>query len=240
MNRPKILLVGAQHGDERLGPRLQRFISKNRELYRSVDYICGNPKAYRQNVRFIETDLNRSYDTLPAATYEQKRAQKILSKIADTNYDYILDIHTSRAKVGRFFLTTSLNSAIKDIVKASNIDRVAIMSPEIANCSLIGQVPNVISVEYERGLSETSQAIKEVSEILDNLLNKAALADRQPRQREVFYVNHKIPVGSMLSSKAQNFERTPQGFYPVIFNPTGGSYKTYLGFAANKKEKIVI
>lgn len=232
MNTPRILIVGAQHGDERLGPRIQRALQKDSVKYANVDYLCGNPRAYRKNIRFTETDLNRSYDTIPAKTYEQKRAQKILRRITAKRYDYVLDVHTSRADVGRFFLATHVTGAVARIVAASPFERIAIMPPHIADCSLIGQVPQAISVEYDRRLADKPQALQEMLQLIDNLLQ----GNQQPRERQLFYVTGKIPLDSGIRPDSQNFELCQQGFYPVIYRPSGGSYTQYKGFAATKME----
>jgi hypothetical protein len=232
----RILIVGAQHGDERLGPRLDRFLRSDKTgRFKNVDYICGNPRAFRRNVRFTETDLNRSYDTLPAKTYEEKRAQKILRIIAQGNYDYVLDVHTSRADVGRFFLATNLQGPVAQVIAASSFKRVAIMPPHIADCSLIGQVPQAISIEYDRRIIRTKQTLEELVMLLENLLN----GKTNPAPREIFYVKEKIPLGSDISYEAKNFELSQQGFYPVIF-ARKSSYTAYKGFAAYEKTTAVL
>jgi hypothetical protein len=235
--KPRILIVGAQHGDERLGPRLRRFLLHNAsDRFENVDYVCGNPRALRQNVRFVESDLNRSYDATLPQTYEQRRAQKILRHIAAGRYDYVLDVHTSRADVGRFFLATHLSGPTRQVVAASRFDRVAIMPPHIADCSLIGQVPQAISIEYDRRLARTQLALRECVELLENLSQGVSL----PRKREIFYVDGQIPLTSDLGPSARNFERCQLGFYPIIYRPSGGSYSAHKGFAAHKKEVKII
>jgi hypothetical protein len=236
MKTPRILIVGAQHGDERLGPRLNRFLRADTSgRYATVDYLCGNPRALRRNVRFTETDLNRSYNTLPAKSYEERRAQKILRIIRAGNYDYVLDVHTSRADVGRFFLATHLDGAVARIVAASNFERVAIMPPHIADCSLIGQVPQAISVEYDRRLTRTKQTLTEMVQLLDNLLAGRAVQ----RSRDIFYVTGKIPLDNPISYEDKNFALSAQGFYPVIFAQRS-SYTAHKGFAADRKETVVL
>jgi hypothetical protein len=233
-NKPRILIIGAQHGDERLGPQLYRFLKKDPRRYASVDYLCGNPKAYRQGVRFIESDLNRSFVPNPK-TYEQKRAQKILTIIAAGKYDYVLDIHTAREEVGRLFIATRLDDTMERIIAASRIERVAIMPPKIANCSLIGNVPNAISVEYERQLAGKRQTLRELKELIDNLLYS-----QTARPREIFYVEGAIPLTSEVNKRAKNFELCEEKFYPVIFGPGNTAYTEHKGFAARKKELQII
>jgi succinylglutamate desuccinylase len=82
--KQSILTVGAQHGDEKLGPLVWQHLNKHRpDLLTSVDYICGNPKAVSKNIRYIESDLNRSYSPSKSSnlSYEEKRAQEILGFI---------------------------------------------------------------------------------------------------------------------------------------------------------------
>lgn len=232
-HRPRILIVGAQHGDERLGPRLQRFMKNDVSgRYASVDYLCGNPRAYRRNVRFTETDLNRSYGVETPRTYEEKRARKIMQRITNGNYDFVLDIHTSRADVGQLLLAAHLESPVLRIIGASDIDRIAIMPVHIAACSLIGAVPQAVSVEYARDIAHTRKALHEVMCLIDNLLaGKTAV-----REREVYRVADTIPSNTKLSANDKNFAMSSQGFYPIIYRSSGGSYKTYKGFAAPTRE----
>jgi len=235
---PRILIVGAQHGDERLGPRLNRFLKRDTSgRYATVEYMCGNPRAFRQNVRFTETDLNRSYTADPPRTYEEKRAKEILRVIEQGGYDYVLDVHTSRPAVGRFFIATHIGGSVAHIIAASDFERVAIMPPDIAGCSLIGRVPQAIAIEYDRRISRSKQTLKELVSLLDNLL---VSTPNRPRPREIFYVDGTIPLDSGIANDAKNFERCNQGFYPVIFTPRNGSYRAHHGFRAGRKETRVL
>ena len=234
--RPHILIIGAQHGDERLGPRLDRFLkSDTTGRFATVDYLCGNPRAYRRNVRFTETDLNRSYGVAHPASYEEKRAHKILQIIEAKKYDYVLDIHTSRADVGHFFLATHLQGPVRKVIAASSFRRIAIMPPHIADCSLIGQATQAISIEYDCRLARNKRTLQELVSLLNNLLADVS----ELHQREVFFVRGRIPADSTISYEAKNFKLCKQGFYPVIF-ARNGSYATYKGFAADKKETQLI
>jgi hypothetical protein len=235
MDKPRILIVGTQHGNERLGPRLKRYIAKHPQKYASVDYLCGNPRAFRANVRFIETDLNRSYDPKgEPATYEERRAQKVLEFIRRGNYDYVFDVHTSYTDVDRFFLAASTNAAVSSVVAASTINRLVIMPPHIADCSLIGQVPQAISIEYNRDLAVTRRALDELVALLENLLEGKSLS----LPREIFPVTEKIPMHVELKPQTPNFRLTKHGFYPVLIGPN--TYVGYKGFAAYERQEVVL
>jgi hypothetical protein len=233
--KPRILIIGAQHGNERLGPRLKRYITRYPERYETVEYLCGNPRAFRANIRFMEADLNRSYDPVGRpSTYEEKRAQKILRYIREGNYDYVFDVHTSYTDVDRFFLATSAEGPISDIVAASTIQRLVVMPSHIADCSLIGQVPQAISIEYNRDLAVTGAALRELVTLLDNLL----VGRRLDLARDIFPVREKIPMHIELQPRTPNFRMSRHGFYPVLIGPN--TYVGYKGFAAYYKETAIM
>lgn len=230
---PKILLVGTPHGNERLGPRLRRYLTRHEpRLLAQVDYLCGNPKAFRQNVRYIESDFNRSFGAAEPLTYEQRRARKVLERIEAGGYDYVLDLHTTVAKTDRFFLAAKLTLPVRQIVGASRLQRVVVMPPHIADCSLIGNVPQAISIEYNHMVAKTPQAIEELMEILHNLLQGA----QQAIPREFYYVKDKISLDAPLEKEAANFVQSRLGYYPVLLDE--GSYGTYRGFAAPHRERV--
>ncbi|MDO8497412.1 MAG: succinylglutamate desuccinylase/aspartoacylase family protein [bacterium] len=91
----KLLFVICTHGDELAG--LNLFLhypyGKNEKVEWKV--MVGNPMATLTNLRFTETDLNRSFNAKKARSYEEKRAE-ILKKIF-ANYDVVCDIHTTTA-----------------------------------------------------------------------------------------------------------------------------------------------
>lgn len=82
------------HGDELAGLQLflQHPYGKNSKVEWKV--VIGNPEAITLNKRFIETDLNRSFNAKQAKSYEEQRAE-ILKKIFPS-YDVLYDIHTTQ------------------------------------------------------------------------------------------------------------------------------------------------
>lgn len=236
MKKYRVLIVGAQHGNELLGPHLWDYISQERpDLLASVEYVCGNPEARRQNTRFIETDLNRSYapSSDEKLTYEQERAQEILQLIRTGKFDYVLDMHTTTADVGSMFVTVRLGGAVAEIINSSTITKIAYMPPAIGVQSLIGQVPQAVSVEVNKDLAQTPELIQEMALLVENLTN----GTQQPVQtREVYSIQNTIPLTTELDRSTRNFEKTAQGFYSVLFGEI--TYTQHRGFAADKVEVI--
>ena len=225
----RILIIGAQHGDERLGHKLYHYL-RSSHSHVAIDFLCGNPKAYRLNIRFTETDLNRSYNVSAPRSYEEKRARKVLQDIAAGNYDFVLDIHTSRSDCDMFLIAASTNPVVKRIISATTMDRVTIMPKHIAKGSLIGNIDNAVSIEVARNIENHPQTLARLARIVGNLSNGAS---EPSMQRRLFYVDGTITNDVSINRSAKNFEKCNLGFYPVIFRYEGGSYSSYRGFRAS-------
>lgn len=233
----RILIIGEQHGNERLGERIWRYISKYYPALTSdIEYMTGNPKAKRQNTRFIESDLNRSYiDGNDSPTYEQKRAQYILQSVRSGAYDYVLDLHTTTAEIASMFVTVRLEKTQRQVINASGISKIVFMPEHIGKQSLIGNVPQAISIEVNEKLARTRKFLEELSSLLGHL---AGGGESDPQSRTVYYVDSLIANDVRLDGDVHNFERTKQGFYPILIGEK--HYTQYQGFAANKAEDVQI
>eukprot|EP00529_Nitzschia_sp_RCC80_P020200 CAMPEP_0113489328 /NCGR_PEP_ID=MMETSP0014_2-20120614/26472_1 /TAXON_ID=2857 /ORGANISM="Nitzschia sp." /LENGTH=427 /DNA_ID=CAMNT_0000383061 /DNA_START=344 /DNA_END=1627 /DNA_ORIENTATION=+ /assembly_acc=CAM_ASM_000159 len=132
-----VAVVGGTHGNEYTGvfcvKALQRVIEKaeknnegNKELFPfKIQALIGNPVAFQQNKRFVDTDLNRqfAYNALQTSSsllkssspsqlsVEQKRAQELNELLGpklfdddddqgDAKTDVIIDLHTTTASMG--------------------------------------------------------------------------------------------------------------------------------------------
>ena len=93
---PTVVLLKKTHGDEIGGEMvvdvvMDRLISISRgSLYWGV----GNPLASERNVRFVDSDLNRSYGKSASSGYEGQRAAELKPLLSQA--DYLLDIHSFR------------------------------------------------------------------------------------------------------------------------------------------------
>lgn len=104
METPKVLFLGATHGDEHVGVRALCTVSEHSP---HLEWMIGNPPAYRANTRIYGGDLNRSAPGSPyAEEYAPRRAWEILEKAK--NYDWCVDIHGTTAKSGIFIILTKL------------------------------------------------------------------------------------------------------------------------------------
>ena len=145
----KIAVIQNTHGDEINGLHFPSF----------VDVFVGNPQAKEKGVRFIESDLNRSFNG-KTDTIEERRAvelKKILSP-----YDFVLDIHSTISGKTNAVISTKLTSLEWHVGRklAENF----IYFPLMTN-SLIHHVKNGVALELggKEDLGVYQQAI-------DNLL----------------------------------------------------------------------
>lgn len=109
---PLFLIFGGIHGNEPSGIKALQNVFKELEntkpdIKGTVVGIIGNRQALKQNVRYIDEDLNRVWTkeslAKPSSTYEQKEMMAIIDVIQhlDREIDYtdryFLDCHTTSA-----------------------------------------------------------------------------------------------------------------------------------------------
>lgn len=237
----KILLLGSQHGDELLGDKLYTHIQAHyKHLLPHITFKIGNPRAHAAGVRFIESDLNRSYNG-NGLTYEEKRAEYLRVYIRDGGFDLILDLHTTVCNQSPCFITHTIREETKPFLRASHIERVVLLSDPVIRSSLDSVNPSVIALEVAN------------SDITDTFLDNLCKDLERYTEGSVQYATKKIyDVPSLLLKKEVpeeqlkslvNFQPTPQGFIPILVGTSVGSYaKTthYLGFKATKETTITV
>lgn len=138
----KILVVGGLHGDEPTGIELVEALSDHSK--QGITALLGNPEAVRQNKRFIETDLNRSFTSDTSTSLEEKRAVEIKRELG--GYDIILDFHNTKAAgTTCAIVVTEPNELHRKLAVHFGFKRIVIMPP---SGSLLSQYPETaISLE---------------------------------------------------------------------------------------------
>ena len=110
----KIAIVGGTHGNELTGvytiEKLARFPERLARYGFEVVTLLANPQAIAANRRYIDRDLNRSFDNddlaNPALTgYEDSRAREIAQTLKQV--DLIIDLHSSTSQMGLTILPSS-------------------------------------------------------------------------------------------------------------------------------------
>jgi succinylglutamate desuccinylase len=110
----RVAIVGGTHGNELTGVYLVDKFDRSPELLQRDSFECitliANPQAVTANRRYIDRDLNRSFDNgdlvnLELTSYEEQRAKEIAAQL--TNVDLIIDLHSSTSNMGLTILPSS-------------------------------------------------------------------------------------------------------------------------------------
>lgn len=157
-----ILIVGGLHGDEPSGIEVAKYFRKN--TYSHIHSIIGNPEAIKQNIRFVGTDMNRSFQAKTYISIEEKRAKEIKKLLY--KYDLIIDIHNTRAPHTTCAITTCTPNNLH-ILLANYFcfSKIVIMPP---SGSLIAQNPDK-AISLEIALDDTEKFSKEY--LIKKLIN---------------------------------------------------------------------
>ncbi len=130
----RILAIISTHGNELLGPNLLAYmLAKRSKLLENMEFIMANPRAYAKNVRYTESDLNRSYG-LGLDTYEGQRAKTIEERIRLLKPELVLDFHATTAEQPNILITADKNnevvqrfinsSAVKDVLAVEPLNNI--------------------------------------------------------------------------------------------------------------------
>lgn len=124
------LFIGATHGNERVGVDALALLQQEK---RNFDWIIGNPRAFVQNIRFTEKDMNRcGLGNLNSDIYEERRAAEIQAIAKE--YTYTIDIHGVNQATETFLLITNPKKENLRLASFFDIDKVIIwpsITPEM-------------------------------------------------------------------------------------------------------------
>ena len=114
-----LVLVGSTHGNEWTGAYLLKHLETNKDILASkffhTHYLFANEKAFENSTRYVERDLNRSFnfaDRKQDIHHEEKLARKLRSQISalSNNEEYLLvDMHTTTADMGTTLIVDNLS-----------------------------------------------------------------------------------------------------------------------------------
>ena len=110
MTEKKILIVSGTHGNE-LNPvwaakKFRKLINTSSQS-KTLEFILGNPKALKEGLRYIDVDLNRSFNVLKTASnqnfYEVNRSEYLINEYGFQGTKacpIVVDLHTTTSCMG--------------------------------------------------------------------------------------------------------------------------------------------
>ncbi len=233
----KILLLGFHHGNEQLGKHLYTYIRSRRpDLLHHTHYLVANPRAMARGVRYLESDMNRSY-TGEGTTYEERRAAQVLRQIRQHNYALVLDLHTTTCNQPPCFIAAD-PLANGGFLMASSIAKVVHMKHPVVETSLIGNYQRAVSIEINEEEAKQPQTL----DALCNDITRFLRGEIYREEKEVYEVTDllkKSEISEQRAAKLRNFTRASDGFYPVLVGENSYKKQTdYLGFKASRYLKV--
>lgn len=234
----KTIFVVGVHGNEQAPVRvIRKFKGK-------VNYVVAHKLVLKKRVRFIETDLNRSFPGNSSGALEERLAAKLLLKLKKA--DEVVDIHTATCSTPPFLIMTKLTKKHFDLVKRLEIKRVVYMKKSIASGRALIDHVNV-GVTLEAGYDKSKKTKEIIDQVLDSYrpgkksLDKkeyfsvfTILKKREENERLVESIKsfRLVKRGAMLSHGDGYVRRSMVAFYPIL--PREKSYKRILCLAARR------
>jgi len=224
----KILIVTMQHGNEVFGQTIINHFNGS-----NIDTVIANPKAYEQRKRFIETDMNRSYNRDGQKSYEEKRADEV-RELAE-KYDFVIDIHTTTADIDFVPIIARLNGQVKQALSHLPGKNVAQMEFAGAEHSLIGSIDNSISIEFNEEYAKTSEALSIVAALVMGLENDT---HGSSLDKTLYHITGTISEDTNIDNESNFRFSDMHKFYPFLIGEK--NYKGYLGFYAKKTTQLTL
>jgi succinylglutamate desuccinylase len=209
-----LAIVCCLHGNERFGLE----VCKNQSFF---PFFIANKKALKENKRFIDSDLNRSFPGKTCGNHEERIAFNLLNKLK--NFNYVLDFHSSSNYSPMFGIITKPNSEKIEFAKRLRLKKLVIM-PEFFACgkSLIDFVHCGISIEV--GPHNREENIDEA-----DLLIKNFIKNKLNEHMEIFEVFNIIKKNKK-NILINNFDNISKG--QIIAKDSSGNQTAYYDFTA--------
>jgi succinylglutamate desuccinylase len=202
----KILFSCCTHGDEKIGHLVLEKFDAGKNDFFEWQSILSNPKAYQQNTRFVDQDLNRSFpgSDSPDANYEQKRAFEISKIIQD--FDFVIDFHQTTAVMDDVIFINSENPAVMDMCEFFEAPNVVILNSSFGgkNRLLIDMCEGGIAIEYHR--SSTADEEERILKDVENLIARK----KSKVKKSKYQLIGKVPMTKNSDLNWQNFQELSQ------------------------------
>ena len=126
-----IVVVGATHGNEPAG--VKAMVAFHRQVLNGdahlesgkVSLLLGNPRAFEQDQRYFDWDLNRSFNKPNSTTIEGRRATEIIQYLElNSHMAALLDLHS--VSIGDFKICVYEKNNSQSLEMAVNISEIAL------------------------------------------------------------------------------------------------------------------
>ena len=245
---PRVVVAGAVHGDEPCGARaIERFLAEDHDVQRPVKFIVLNEPALAENVRYIDTDVNRTLPGDPMSDlYERRLAYDFINEIVGC---VGLGLHSTVSYDRPFGSNANPNERKRGLFTSlSLLDNVVDFTP-VTRGNRCVDLPQF--VDLEAGEQWSDQAAENAYNCMMDFLKFTGVLDDEVKRTETteyrvfdFYRKEEEHNYHFL---AENFELVEEGeiyasqngenviaeqdFYPVLFSDEG--HENLFGYHAS-------
>jgi len=181
INHPRILVNICSHGNEILGLKIEKLFKNIKIINGSITFNIGNQEAVDKKVRFIDSDLNRSFPGKKNGNKEEVIAYNIMKYIK--HFDYLIDIHSTVSGLKNSIIVEDYSIKVKKIISVcKNADTVLVMSAtsgsSIFRTCVADKIPGIAfeygdnSIETARRTFEDLISILSYLKVVDPRINK--------------------------------------------------------------------
>jgi succinylglutamate desuccinylase len=217
--KKKFLVIVATHGDEAFSLPIVKKIEK--KFPNEFDYIIGNPKALKENKRFIDVDLNRvAPGKEKSSFYEEKRAKEIMQKSRD--YSFTIDIHGTVSSSDIFTIVTNPTPQNMFLAYSLPIKKIVIWGSK-NNGRQTGPLSRFVDcgVGLECGPKDSLGIKKKLENILDDFLSRKNKISTNDKELYQVFGSVKNSELKNIKIKLKDFKEVSlngQKFFPLLVN----------------------
>jgi len=250
---PEVAVVGGIHGDEPCGVRaVERLLADDPDVERPVKLVVANEEAIDRGVRYVDADLNRSFDE-PATdggtanyVHEHALARELADELAGCT---ALAIHSTQSHAEPFGIVDGTDEPVPSIcpylsiVALVDVDQTVEGRPFALEADM---------VEVEAGIQGSETAAENAYRLAREFLTATGVLPGRTIGRDlpVYRLGPAIekPVAEGYEVFVENFSRVGAGqpyaaadgqefaaeepFYPVLLS--SGGYESIFGYAGER------
>lgn len=176
---PPVFFAVLQHGNEHTGWEAVRQLLRDyhqRSLPRSLSLFIGNVAAARENLRFLDgqMDFNRSWGTSQAAAHPLM--QQVIDSLLERDVFLSVDVHNNTGKNPHYACVNRINWPCLHLARLFSRTVIYFIRPEGVQSMAFAQFCPSVTVEC--GLSGEHSGVERVREFLDACLHLDHLPER--------------------------------------------------------------
>jgi len=249
---PELAIVGAVHGDEPCGVRaIEWLIEEDPEVSQPVLLVVANEEALERNIRYLDTDLNRSFQYVAAGSaHELALAERLRELIRGKT---VLSVHSTRSTHDPFAIVSGIDATVSPIVSRLSVDAVVDAGPPSE-----GRIFDTSStvIEVEAGFQGSEAAAENAIQLAEEFLiaTGGLPGELEPTEHPLFELGSPIqkPDAGSYEVYANNFSAVEEGdvfaaaderpieaderFWPVLLSADG--YQDIFGYRGEKQGSV--